>query len=871
MSKGIIKSSISNVSAVLLTILLIVAMLPMTIFAAGQVQRSGDLTTFMKNMPSAKAVVDPIDMGKALQEGNYELTSIDGGEFVVSGIRVVSKNSYSKGTHSIGGYQLLYKNVVTLSDGTTADLLLEESNIQIDCKNDDGKFGYLKGNPEGFMIGTGTGFSSRTIADTKVTVVKDGKPVDTTMFLFVKDMDVGTVAADNREQVDIVSGLRSDVFLTGTNNRVENKGLSFYSDGKNINDPTTFNTGFAALMDNSFKTKTYTNNGNTGFVYTFADKDTNVGTVNETKSIVSKVNAEIIGDYLDGGAITTTTKQGETVSVSTDNEAKSHKSMLYVPHGNEVEFNITVKEGYLLDKVLVDGKEVTPTKKADGTYTYKIPELDKEHTVQASYRKPEVTYISDANGSVDKSSEVVSVKGNPTGSTDTPNAGYEFTNWTADKDVKLTDGTTVKAGSPLTDAQIKQIVVTEDIKLTANHTAIVYYVAYMVEGDDTYGLPQSSIVRDHTEYHYNDKVTVQNELTTTWTTSNGKADGVPGTWTFSGWDKDDFNITEDTTISGSWTFTPDTYKVSYTTDGRGKVDRVDEDGKDYKSNPTGSTPIPNEGCTFTNWTADVPVTLTDGTVIPAGSPITQDQVTQIVITSNIKLQANFETNAYDVTYKVAGDAKYGSPTDATAAPDAKEYLHGDEVVVAGPLTTAWTTSDGTEGGIPGTWKFSGWDTGDFTITEDTTINGSWTFTPDPLYTVTYVTDGNGTVTTPDEEVYENRNPKGTNQNPKDGYKFVGYTADKDVTLTDGTKIPAGTLLTEDQVKEIVVIEDITLTASYDKKPSVSPTTDGNGSVADSTRVVETGDATNLVMWFVLMATAAGLLGFVGFCTAKNRR
>ncbi|MDO4518403.1 MAG: hypothetical protein Q4B78_04265, partial [Bacillota bacterium] len=139
MSKGIIKSSISNVSAVLLTILLIVAMLPMTIFAAGQVQRSGDLTTFMKNMPSAKAVVDPIDMGKALQEGNYELTSIDGGEFVVSGIRVVSKNSYSKGTHSIGGYQLLYKNVVTLSDGTTADLLLEESNIQIDCKNDDGK------------------------------------------------------------------------------------------------------------------------------------------------------------------------------------------------------------------------------------------------------------------------------------------------------------------------------------------------------------------------------------------------------------------------------------------------------------------------------------------------------------------------------------------------------------------------------------------------------------------------------------------------------------------------------------------------------------------------------------------------------------
>lgn len=85
-----------------------------------------------------------------------------------------------------------------------------------------------------------------------------------------------------------------------------------------------------------------------------------------------------------------------------------------------------------------------------------------------------------------------------------------------------------------------------------------YTVTYEVKGDPVYGIPAGgeSPVDQDSPYIINTEVNVLPDVTTTWTTSDGTESGWKGTWTFSGWDKDDFSITEDTVIHGYWTFTP---------------------------------------------------------------------------------------------------------------------------------------------------------------------------------------------------------------------------------------------------------------------------------------------------------------------------
>ncbi|MBQ3476124.1 hypothetical protein IJH26_01265 [Candidatus Saccharibacteria bacterium] len=82
-----------------------------------------------------------------------------------------------------------------------------------------------------------------------------------------------------------------------------------------------------------------------------------------------------------------------------------------------------------------------------------------------------VAYVSDDNGKITgiKKEDVLSGN-NPTGSTQEPNEGYEFTHWTADVDVTLKDGKVIKAGEKITEAQIKQVVVTQDIEFKAYHS-----------------------------------------------------------------------------------------------------------------------------------------------------------------------------------------------------------------------------------------------------------------------------------------------------------------------------------------------------------------------------------------------------------------
>ena len=83
------------------------------------------------------------------------------------------------------------------------------------------------------------------------------------------------------------------------------------------------------------------------------------------------------------------------------------------------------------------------------------------------------------------------------------------------------------------------------------------------------------------------------------------------------------------------------------------------------------------------------------------------------------------------------------------------------------------------------------------------------------YPVHYTSDPNGEITgITDEDIISGNHPDGSTSEPKEDYEFEHWIADKDVELEDGTKIPAGQPLTPEQVKQVVVNEELTFTAIH---------------------------------------------------------
>ncbi len=80
----------------------------------------------------------------------------------------------------------------------------------------------------------------------------------------------------------------------------------------------------------------------------------------------------------------------------------------------------------------------------------------------------------------------------------------------------------------------------------------------MVNSDPTYGMPEDSEVpTDLHLYALGEMVEVKPQLTTEVDYAyNENGEKVKGTWEFVTWNKDDFPITEDTTVTGGWRFTP---------------------------------------------------------------------------------------------------------------------------------------------------------------------------------------------------------------------------------------------------------------------------------------------------------------------------
>ena len=161
----------------------------------------------------------------------------------------------------------------------------------------------------------------------------------------------------------------------------------------------------------------------------------------------------------------------------------------------------------------------------------------------------------------------------------------------------------------------------------------IYSVTYQVIGDSIYGNPDNSVTPiDGKEYKYNELVTVDDNLSTTQNNVEVDDGKIPGTWEFSGWSTEDFHITADTTITGSWKFTPDTYKVTY---------EVADDAT-YGS-PEGIT-IPTDNTAY-GWKASVEV----------ATALSSDQVYAKVGTENVPGKWTFSGWDHDTGFAITKD------------------------------------------------------------------------------------------------------------------------------------------------------------------------------------------------------------------------
>lgn len=155
--------------------------------------------------------------------------------------------------------------------------------------------------------------------------------------------------------------------------------------------------------------------------------------------------------------------------------------------------------------------------------------------------------------------------------------GNEFIGWNT-----KADGSGVWYYPDLND--YNSITMNSNTVLYAQWTKL-YCVKYEVIDDTTYGSPSDVTVPiDNNRYVLGDTVTVLPNLTTTQNYAEVNGERVSGSWVFVSWDKDDFIITEDTTIRGAWSFTPS---------GNNKDDGNDDSVN--PTNPSGSIKPPETG------------------------------------------------------------------------------------------------------------------------------------------------------------------------------------------------------------------------------------------------------------------------------------
>ena len=92
------------------------------------------------------------------------------------------------------------------------------------------------------------------------------------------------------------------------------------------------------------------------------------------------------------------------------------------------------------------------------------------------------------------------------------------------------------------------------------------------------------------------------------------------------------------------------------------------------------------------------------------------------------------------------------------------------------------------------------------------------------FIVKYVSDEKGTISgIKEESIISDDTPSGSTSKGNDGYEFVNWIANVDVVLEDGTIIEAGQPIAPDQIRRVIIGEDVTFTAVHEEVIAVPDT------------------------------------------------
>ena len=268
--------------------------------------------------------------------------------------------------------------------------------------------------------------------------------------------------------------------------------------------------------------------------------------------------------------------------------------------------------------------------------------------------------------------------------------------------------------------------ITNHTTVTYVYSQILYPVSYEYTGEVPENAPE---LPEGGEYTFGAEVIVADEP---------ELEG----YTFSGWDKEDFEMpAENVVIKGSWTVIPK-YTVAY----------------EYINAPEGAPALPEtveyevgaqvtvaadaylEGYVFSGWDKE-------DFEMPAENVVIKGSWTII------------PPNKYNVVYQYTDEI----PENAPALPETKQYEEGDAVIVA-----AAPELDG--------YTFSGWDKEDFTMpAEDVIIKGTWTAIPKYPVSYEYIDAPEGAPALPETVEYQAGAEVTVADEPTlGGYTFSGW-------------------------------------------------------------------------------------------------
>ena len=537
----------------------------------------------------------------------------------------------------------------------------------------------------------------------------------------------------------------------------------------------------------------------------------------------------------------------------------------------------------------------------DTTYT--------AHFFRTAY---DITYEAASHGAVSPTSERMAVDGTPTGCTITPDDNYEFSHWTANVNVEVasestepeTGTTTIAAGDPITDEQLKRAVFfSGDPTFTAHFKHLPATVTYTADEHGTVGKGSESIEIDK-EYTSGEDVLAVGKPTGTTATPLDSTKYALDYWTA---DKNVYTYENDalTTIAAGTKLTSPadyyvaddvTFKahfkqivgdISYTSAGHGSVSASSEKAvfseqvidtagtKAMAGSPKGVTTNPDEDYMFDYWTASSEVIVSsDLSVITAGNKITNDQLSSIWITGDITFTAHFKAKPVTVSYTTDGNGTVSKTSQSVER--ASTYPLGSdpskEITVGQPRygvdTTAnknymfnyWTASADVYVLDGSTMQLSVYEAGRhlpnenvelYYVAQDTTYTAHFFRT---AYDITYEAASHGAVSPTSERMAVDGTPTGCTITPDDNYEFSHWTANVNVEVasestepeTGTTTIAAGDPITDEQLKRAVSFSgDPTFTAHFKQISSEADSsndTDNTGVPSGSSGSNSTGNS-----------------------------